>query len=170
MNKVYGIVALATVFAGCAGSSSSRPEGGGTAATFVEAFIEFPGPDAKWAGPDSIVLHVDARSAQVAKIEFTPALAVRTKGGRSLAFATDAPAHPLFREVPTRMVRDRLAALGEELESPDRPFAGCLNPVRVWLIRADDEVVEKKGCRTQVSWTRASSRAFSDILSAWLGV
>ncbi len=133
---------------------------------YVEAFIEFAGPEARWAGPQSFILHVDARDGTRAKIELTPSpfrKAVQRKAPTdgSIVERTLASAG----QGPSDTVRDRLADLAAMLDSPDRSFRGCLSPVRVRLIRSDGAVTERQGCRSQISWTRTASRIFSDFLS-----
>src|SRR4051812_12834748 len=42
-------------------SSESRP--------FVEGYVEYPGPQSKWAGPASFIVHVEAKEGDRARIE-----------------------------------------------------------------------------------------------------
>jgi hypothetical protein len=174
MNKLltnrcreWAIAGLLITATGCVGSQpQSAMDAMEAGMAFVEGYIEFGGPDARWAGPESIILHVDARDGVDAKLDLTPTIFKRggKKGGastarRALASAGNAVA------IPSEAVRGMLADLAATLDSPDRAFRGCLSPVRVRLIRSDGAVVERQGCRTQIAWTRTASRIFSDLLS-----
>src|SRR4051812_42875295 len=41
---------------------------------YVEVYVEYAGPQIKWAGPVSYILHVTAKDAGQAQITLTPAL------------------------------------------------------------------------------------------------
>lgn len=162
-----GIVAAVLVLAtGCVGSQpQSALDAMEAGMAFVEGYIEFGGPSARWAGPEAVVLHVDAHDSNHAKIDLTPTIFHKapkgsaTTSGRGLASSGKAVV------VSSETVRGLLGDLAGTLDSPDRQFRGCLSPIRVRLIRSDGAVVERQGCRTQIAWTRTASRVFSDLLS-----
>jgi hypothetical protein len=108
-----------------------------------------------FGGPLKSLLHVSARPGLPVKVELTPA--------------------PVFREVEARFfpideqwVRERLEDLAVETNRPDRMFRGCLQPIKMWLIRSDEEVVRVNGCRTQIGWPRAANRFYAELISKWL--
>ena len=52
------------------------------------------------------------------------------------------------------------------IQGADQPFSGCLNPVRVRLVRQDGALTEKQGCRG-FGWTRTASEKVNTFLSAY---
>ncbi len=167
-RKLVGIVSL-FVLAGC--TSLQNPSSmealkavEAVSSPFVEAFVEFAGPDARWAGPASLVVRVDTRQSAVAHVTSQPAVramahppADGTTAGRGLASEPGMPtpkARALFSELATQMQADA------------QSFSGCLYPVRVRLIRQDGSVLEKHGCRSHQGWPQAVSKAVSTFLAS----
>jgi hypothetical protein len=152
-------------------SSSNQP--------FVEAYIEYPGPQTKWAGPSSFILHVTAKDAGAAQITMTPDLPTGDKPAAPSHDATTsshrAPAASALsaaagarttRKMTSEEARNQLAFLGNALQGAQAPFRGCMSPVRVRMIRADGGIFERQGCRSELGWSRAVSEAVSTFVDA----
>ena len=135
-----------------------------TASPFVEAYFEYAGPAAGWAGPQALMVHVDARDAGGnARVTTQPKVQERTLpadgtlAGRGLASVTG---------ISSEDTRNKLGELAAQIDSDNaRGFAGCLSPVRVRLVRQDSSVFEKEGCRTQRGWPGSVSKMVSYFLS-----
>lgn len=163
MGTATGVLAAALVFSSCVGGVQSTVDGL-TKTAFVEGFIEYPGPDKRWAGPKSLMVHVSAKE-NWAQIEVVPPPKVfpdaLTVNGRTLA---SAPTTGMSGEA----AREQLAHLASVLQENEGSFAGCLLAVRVRLVRNDGSVVEKSGCRVQSAWSRTISEAASQFVTASL--
>ena len=166
MLAIAGAAAALVIATGCVGSQQqSLTEALEAGIFFVEGYIEFGGPDSRWVGPEAIVMHVDARNSNHAKIEVTPTLFLKARKGGTPTSGRGLASNGKSVVVSSEVVRGLLGDLAGTLDSPDRQFRGCMTPIRVRLIRSDGAVVERQGCRTQVAWTRMASRVFSDLLS-----
>jgi hypothetical protein len=138
---------------------------------FVEAYVEYPGPQAKWAGPASFILHVSAKDAGLAAITTTPELLVAKPGSEPGAEPVEvlhrAPAsQPGSASQPNKKMtseeaRSQLAHLANALQGAQAPFRGCMSPLRVRLVRADGGIFERQGCRSELGWSRAVSETVS---------
>ena len=152
------------ILSGCVGgmhqSTLDGLTGGeGTGAPFVEAFIEYRGPNSKWAGPATLTMHINARE-QFAVIAVSPEL-TKNEGGpetaqRNLAHAA---------QLPAEEARKELDQLGAALHLPDQPFQGCMYPVRARMIRSDGSLVDKVGCRNEKSWTKTASQLVAKMMN-----
>lgn len=162
----WGAGLASLLLSSCLGMQSQSTLDGIQGAThpYVEAFIEYAGPHAKWAGPSNFMLHVVAKDAGAAKITVTPALFrdALPPAGMSKDRA------PASQGVPGEHARQRLAHMATSLQGADQTFKGCLSPLRVRLIRADGAVLEKQGCRGQSGWAKGASEAVSHFISASL--
>ncbi len=125
----------------------------------VEAYIEYPGPHEKWAGPFSFVIHVTIRGPGKPQIMISPeilkpqATEKKTESVGSQGLSTEA-------------VREELARLNAAMQEPERVFHGCLYPVRVSLIRADGVLIERQGCRGQLGWPRIASEISNHLIES----
>jgi hypothetical protein len=141
--------------------------GGVSNKAYVEAFIEYRGPQQKWAGPTNFLLHVVAKDAGVAKITVTPSLFATprsrdqdgTTAGRTLASLGMAGEN----------ARKQMLQLATAMQGEDAPFSGCLSPVKVRLISADGAIFEKEGCRGSTGWPKVASESVSGYITAMLG-
>ena len=157
---------------------------------YVEAYIEYPGPQAKWAGPASYILHVNAKDTGPAQITATPALLSNvpgaagprhpngaTAGERNPAassaslvlsgpFAGAHGAPPVAHPMSSEEARSQLSHLATALQGAQAPFRGCLSPVRVRLVRTDGGLLERQGCRSELGWSRTVSEAVSSFTDA----
>lgn len=156
---------------------------------FVEAYIEYPGPQEKWAGPTSFIMHIHAGGPGSAQISVTPswfagkakniqpslAPAHVRKPASLMAELTQIRPEPSASpavvgssmELPADIARDRLRYLANAIESGvEEPFRGCLSPVRMRIIRADGNIIEKTGCRSEKGWSRAASDAVEFFMNA----
>jgi hypothetical protein len=116
---------------------------------YSEAFIEYPGPQERWAGPASWTLHVKA--SEPPEITLSPA---RQKNpGVNASFSTE-------------QIKEKLAKLASLLEADAPAFSSCLSPIRVRLIRADSTVTERRGCRQQSTWSSEVSRITDELIAA----
>ncbi len=127
----------------------------------VEAYFEFGGPEARWAGPTSWSLRVEAREGEFAKVVSQPE--VRGKVSGELHGTGRAPAEA--NGIPLETAREALGDLATQIQTDAQTFAGCLSPVRARLIRQDGTVVEKYGCRSHTGWPQAVSKVMADFAS-----
>ena len=166
MKKTLSLALLSFGFLGSfSGCLSMESQGtldaisGNLQQPFVEAFIEYPGPASKYSGPSNFILHVVAKDAGNAQVAVSPALFNKSDHKRGLAStATTGEA-----------TRTRLSQLASALGAGDPTFHGCLYPVRVRLIRADQSLLEKVACRNSTGWSRAASEAVDYFISASVG-
>ena len=133
-------------------------------APVVEAFIEYGGPQEKWAGPAPFILHIDAREAAPAQVAMTPNVfqevdfaPVIRGGGRMPASTADLSAEG---------VRERLGAFRETLNEDPGPFQGCMSPLRVRLVSSSGAIVERQGCRGTQGWAKSASQLVADFMAA----
>jgi len=138
------------------GSVGSQP--------FVEAYIEYGSPQEKWAAPSAFMLHINAKDTGTAKLTLTPQIFGQAKPEATLQ--TRAPASISQAGMSSNIARDHLNELGVAIQGADQPFSGCLNPVRVRLVRQDGALTEKQGCRG-FGWTRTASEKVNTFLSAY---
>jgi hypothetical protein len=133
---------------------------------FVEAYVEFIGPQAKWAGPATLTVHVNARGdgKTLAKIDVNPMLFKKRQhsGPPEVRNRVLASSHAISAE----SARDSLGVLASVIQSSDPEFQGCLYPLRVRMIRADGSLLEKQGCRATVGWPRLVSKKVDEWIAA----
>jgi hypothetical protein len=113
---------------------------------YTEAFIDYPGPSDRWAGPARFILHVTAKDKAVdvkLPAQWHP---VPSNDHR-------APAAVLTGD----QARDKLANLATAMQEDSSSFRGCMYPIRVRLVRADGEILDKTGCRDQSRWAKTAS-------------
>jgi hypothetical protein len=128
-------------------------------APFTEAYIEYPGPNDKWSGPQNFVVHIQTRGTTSAQITIVPKQQnAPTQGGTQAGTDTDA------QIVPIEMVRDQLARLSAAIQEKENTFRPCLYPVRVNLIRSDGALVERQGCRGNEGWPRVASEVVNHLM------
>src|SRR5947209_8332355 len=100
------VVALGAIASGCLSTQNQSSLDGTTSKDgvstqpFVELFVEYPGPQAKWAGPASYVLHVTAKDGGDAEIAFTPKLLTAKPEDAELPGSKDAPTVSEHARVP----------------------------------------------------------------------
>lgn len=138
----------------------------------VEVYFEFPGPQEKWAGPASFVLHVSAKDPHWALIHIAPAwfneedtFDVPVPG----VSPAPNPAKVSIKGLSSDFARERMRYLaGAVLSGNDPAFKGCLSPVRVRLIRDDGTFIEKTGCRSESGWSKIASDMVEYFMTAKL--
>ncbi|OFZ83138.1 MAG: hypothetical protein A2583_12945 [Bdellovibrionales bacterium RIFOXYD1_FULL_53_11] len=169
VSRTAVLAAFFAVFASCAGTNSTldiiQDEIMGQ--PYVEAFIEFAGPQARWSGPAAVTVHVVARDGAAAQINVVPPMFKdqldiknpELAKSRSLASTRQMPGIDAARE--------QLAGLFMAMNGMEKDFTGCAFPVRVRLIKADGSVFEKHGCRSHASWTAAASATVNNLLTAY---
>ena len=136
-----------------ASSSGNQP--------YVEALIEYPGAQGKWAGPSSYIVHVIAKDAGAAQITLSPEL---TPVVPPMVSQRNPAA---VQRMSGDEAREQIATLASAMQGAQVPFHGCLSPVRVRLVRADSGIFERQGCRSEVGWPRAVSDAVSRFTEAY---
>ncbi len=140
----------------------------GAAGPYVEAYIEYPGPSDKWAGPSHFILHVLAKDSGMAQIAVTPALfkpvAVdpHAPGAKAIGAVTELTRTP---GMSGEAAREQLGRLMTALTGGEASFRGCLSPVRVRVIRADGAVTERHGCRGGKGWSKAVSESVDQFIN-----
>lgn len=175
--------------AGCVGAGNSSLstvvdalEGAAPhASPVVEAYVQYLGPDARWAGPALWSLHVSARDGAIPVIELVPAIPAQPQPavvpeamGRAPASAlglTRIPGQAIhaalqrsIKPPSLEQVRDRLAHLSGIIQAGDSSTEACSMAVRVRLTRADGSVIEKQGCRASTNW----SQLVSELSAEWI--
>lgn len=159
-NKILtgmGILIAASV----SGCSSGKPAATATKAAqespFVEATIEYIGPPRKWAGYETLSIHLSASGAQNAQVTVVPDLMLaQQRMPASLVSPQATSAH-----VSPDLLRTQLAELGKAVQQPEPEFSECMYPVRVRLVRADGTVLQKEGCRSPKGWPALVSQSAS---------
>jgi hypothetical protein len=165
------MLGLLAAVPGCVGMHGTQPSldalqnAVGEGKPVVEAFFEYPGPQERWAGPNSLVVHVVARDGADPTITTSPNVFQPEAG--VIDFSAPMPAKR--SGLTTSIVRERLAIVGTALNQPagahDEPIGGCLSPIRARIIRIDGSVTEKRGCRSQTGWAFQASDAAMDLLT-----
>jgi hypothetical protein len=124
---------------------------------FVEAMLEFVGPPERWAGPKTVILHLQARDAEPASVLVTPnpGMPIPRPGGGAVSAAG---------HLSQPIARAELRALGGTMLETQASFTGCLYPIRARLVRADGSVLERQGCRSNTGWPVAVSRILSNAI------
>lgn len=154
------ILCLLTLLTACSSANRSSPAlevvSGQPKNPVVEAWIEYPGPPSRWAGPSSLLIHIDVHpNGDTAKITWTSEAQLFSDAGKP---------------IPRETVQDALDDLSEALHASAIPLPEtCVNPVRVRLIRSDQSVQERRGCRSPIGWPRIASEVVSDLLTARMG-
>jgi len=128
---------------------------------FVEAAIEYTGPQARWAGPVSFMIKIEAYDAGPARIAVTPNLFRDVLENPEILGRA-----PASRGIPGERARTRFGEIAAALQGAPQSFRGCLSPVKIRLVRADGALLEKKGCRGHTGWPRVVSEAVNDFVSA----
>ncbi|MGZ3698225.1 MAG: hypothetical protein ACXWPM_09870 [Bdellovibrionota bacterium] len=145
---------------------SSNPEGSGN---FTDAYVEYPGPQDKWMGPANFVMHISTREIPASDgAAREPASESTLKAAISVTpkiFTNRKPASAAAG-VGMQLARDEVSRLATAMQEGDKPFSGCLSPVRVRLVRSDGTLLEKQGCRGQAGWPRVASEVVARLLEA----
>ncbi len=148
----------------------------GSNSPVVDAYIQYLGPDARWAGPVLWTVHVSARDSQAPIFEVIPALPKSTRNGApelsgrvpasalGLTQGKSAPAASAGL-LTQEQVRDRLQHLGSAMASSDNETAACMTAVKVRLTRADGTVQEKQACRGSAVWTQVASELAAEFMT-----
>ncbi len=167
------VVGVVLGFTGCMGLHQGSAIDGtpaaqqSTAKPYVEAYFEYPGPQEKWAGPPSFILHVVARGGDTAatEISVTPELYGKRDPNNNPTMAAER--RPASQTLTSQATRDYLGTLAVNMQGGGiADFSGCLYPVRVRLVRSDGALLEKQGCRSQAGWSRSASDAVSYFVTA----
>jgi len=170
-----GSAIVAFVVTGCLSMNSSSTLDNVADATkgatqpYVEGYVEYSGPQARWSGPTTFTLYVSAKDSANAKVSVTPAFFGETQNpapkyvGRDPASATSTPLG-----ISGDKAREQLAYLATALQGADSGFSGCLSPIRVRLVRADGALLDKQGCRGQTHWSGAVSESVNFFISGSL--
>lgn len=117
--------------------------------TYVEAYIEYQGPDEKWAGPATFLIHINAKEEKaVIKV-------VQSSRSGSQGMASE-------------VAREYLDRIASAIYDGDLSFRGCLTPLRVRMIRSDGAVLDKSGCRSSTGWPKVVSEVVDLFMEASL--
>jgi len=158
LKWIITLAALAAI-SGCVGARNSTLDeiagvfGGGDKAVYTEAFLDYPGPADQWAGPAHFILHVTAKD-KVADVQI-PAQ------WHPVASDHRAPASALTGEE----ARAKLSELANSMRDDSGEYRGCMYPIRVRLVRADGNVLDKMGCRDQSKWSKTASETVDFFFS-----
>jgi len=150
------------------GKSDSGLPGVRSSEAFTEAYIEYPGPHAKWAGPASFVIHISTKNPHWALINVAPAW-FNTSEEEQAGLTSETANKVNTKGLSSDYARERIRYLaGAMQQGPEPTFKGCLYPVRVRLIREDGTFIEKTNCRSEVGWPKVASEAAEYFLTAKL--
>ena len=147
---------------------------------YVEAYVEYLGPASRWLGPANWVIHVNTRELAHAEVTVTP------EWGGAPVKEEVVPAKLAKEETehkgqPERhaasvpglsgpALREQIGALATSVQNAgEAPFQGCLNPIRIRMIREDGALLERQGCRGSTGWSRTISQAVSGFMAAKYG-
>jgi hypothetical protein len=150
---------------GCVGGQKS-PFDGIADGVFTEAYIEFSGPNEKWAGPTSFLLYVNAKDQKDLEVKITPGALFRGAKDADLEVKNRVPASKAKGGISAQNVRERLTALADAIDSSEESFSGCLHPLRVRLVKIDGAVREWQGCRGSEGWSKDASQLTSELVAA----
>ncbi|HLE01768.1 MAG TPA: hypothetical protein VJB59_16015 [Bdellovibrionota bacterium] len=173
MSKFFVVVLAFPLFAvlGCSGKNTvtSSAIQAVPPSPFVEAYLEYVGPPQRWAGPNSVIVHIFARDSDTADIKVMPSFlrpyfARASHENRSLASPSSGPL--LGNKMTRVMAREELTRLASAMSGPEQPFFGCLSPIRARLVRADGSVLERHGCRDTAGWPVTLSQLVSRSIAA----
>ncbi len=162
--------ALAGLMSGCLGPQSQMSldeiQNSVSSQPYVEAYIEYGSPQEKWSGPTAFMLHINAKETGTAQLTLTPQIVGQAKPEATLILRT--PASVEQSGMSANIARDHLSELATALQGPEHAFSGCLNPIRVRLIRQDGALTEKQGCRGY-GWSRSASEKVDAFTTAYYG-
>ena len=128
----------------------------------AEAYIEYRGPEERWAGPAGFTMHVTAKGSEKPEVVVPPAWSQHS----GTTSETRRPAQILTGEE----ARVKMGQLAAAVQDKSASFVGCLYPIHVRLIRTDGAVIDQQGCRGQSSWAKAASETVDFFMaSAWAG-
>ena len=132
-------------------------------APFVEAQLEYSGPDARWGGPATINFYMSAAGDTVKAVMRPELIDLNKKqelapGSRHLA---------ALNGYKVEDARKDLLELAQHVLESESPYKGCMYPVKVKIVRSDGAVLEKKGCRSESGWTRSASQWMSKVMNAY---
>lgn len=175
MNSL-GVFSWLLAGAGCMSTQNQSQLGKNSGQTvsnspFVEAYIEYASPQAKWVGPSSFILHITAKDGDQATVQTVPQLFVKAAPSAKIVHErtpasegkTEASA---LKMIPASFAREQIAQLAKKAQDgPDPEFKGCTSPLRLRLIRADGGLVEKVGCRGLAGWSKESSDTVARVLA-----
>jgi hypothetical protein len=130
---------------------------GSSTQPYVEAFIEYRGPQERWSGPTAWTLQVVAKDN--GPPEITVPLAWRQEENSTAR-------KPAAQTVTAEEARVKIGALAATINEPDTGFSGCMYPIHARLIRADGKVLDKQGCRGQSHWDQAASGLVDYFMAA----
>ena len=99
---------------------------------FVEAAVEYTGPQGRWAGPVSFMIKIEAYDAGPARIAVTPNLFRDVMESPEVLGRA-----PASRGIPGERARMKLGEMAAALQGASQAFRGCLSPVKIRLVRAD---------------------------------
>ncbi len=126
----------------------------------VEGYIEYGGPEERWMGPSSLMIHVLAKEGTLAQI---------TVSGPNFVEPIEMPPTPArtlaSSGMSVEMARDHLKNLAGAIAQDESPFQGCLSPLRVRMIHANGAVEEKQGCRSQKGWPGLTNQIASQMMA-----
>ncbi len=164
MRALFGIVCalgIGSVVTGCmTGEDKATLDGiaGTSTQPYVEAYVEYRGPQARWAGPAAWTLQVVAKDSGAPEI--TVPLAWRND-------VTTNARKPASQTITSEEARVKIGALAQAItDAGETSFTGCMYPLHVRLIRADGKVLDKQGCRGQSQWDQAASGAVDYFMAA----
>ncbi len=178
-------VGVSYVFSGCLSTQNQSSLGNGESAgpsqsPFVEALIEYPGPEQRWLGAKTFVVSVRAKDSGPAQIAVIPGFRADpsldspageptqidgTTSGRGPAAALGLSPVPT-KKMSAEEARQILSHLHIALQGNATPFQGCMYPLRVKMIRADGGIFEKIGCRSETGWSRVVSETSNMFMMA----
>lgn len=121
----------------------------GSSQNYVEAFIEYKGPQERWAGPANWVMHVSARDSGAPQVVIPTAWTPTT--------VSPNVRKPASQGLTAEVARARLTTLAAAMNENDSGYKGCMYPIHVRLVRSDGGILDEQGCRDQSHWAKTAS-------------
>jgi hypothetical protein len=131
---------------------------GNSSQPYVEAFVEYRGPQARWAAPATWTVHVVAKEGEKPQVTVPPAWRNEE--------ATTTARRPASQLITGEEARVKIGELASAIGDSKSGFTGCLYPIHARLIRGDGNVLDKEGCRGQSSWDKAASEWVDYFMAA----
>lgn len=165
-----GALVAAVILSGCVSahndSLTEALNSDHSGSAYVEGYVEYSGPNSRWAGPVTFGIHIDAREPGNAIIHYTPESYNPQDDRPQIKARTLASASMPQKGVAMDLARQNLAYLAVSMDQTSSSFAGCMYPVRARLVRADGAVKEKQGCRGTSGWPVFASEMVSNFIGA----
>ena len=156
---------LLILLSACSGSKEGAHSGGmrdASGKNFSDLYLEYVSPGARWAAPETFVLHVNASDG--GKTQPFTAEASLSRAQFRGEEGTPTPPPPTF-SVPTELAREQMRKVYAALPTKIPTGAACLYPVNIRLTTTEGTLLQRQGCRGQSPWLKAVYELTDQILA-----